>query len=231
MRTRLEALGFYDDITHQPDILERLVAYLAGQPEPHITPDSVPSDHKMTVDIPSGTVSQAPGQSVEVPAFRIDATPVTQAQYAIFIANGGYTTKRYWDRAGWAVVVKRRQRTQPNGWEANKVSDNPVVGISLYEAQAYCHWAGQELPSELQWQRACQEVSAWHGAAAGVGPLWEWTLEAVWKSGQTHGRSKKEDCAARVPSHPALDGRHTGFRCRAVVHSASPALSSTSQPR
>jgi formylglycine-generating enzyme required for sulfatase activity len=231
MRVRLEELGFYDDIARQPAILERLVAYLSGQPEPQPIIDHPPSDLQTTIPVPSGTVSQSPEQSVEVPTFRIDAHPVTQAQYAMFIANGGYTTKRYWDRAGWAVVVKRRQRTQPNGWDADHVSDTPVVGVSMYEAQAYCHWAGQELPSELQWQHACQEAPAWHGATIGASPLWEWTIEAVWKGGQAQAETGKADCTARVPSHPALDSRVTGFRCRAVVQAASPALSSTSQPR
>jgi Sulfatase-modifying factor enzyme 1 len=226
MRTRLEEIGFYDDIARQPAILERLVAYLAGQQLLHTATAHEPLGGKAAVHIPSGTVRQPDGRSVDVPAFSIDAAPVTRAQYALFIAAAGYTTKRYWDRAGWAVVVRRRKRTQPNGWDAERdqASEQPVVGVSWYEAHAYCHWAGKELPSELQWQRACQEVPTWPGAGERASMSWEWTAEAVWKGGQEPTGHMREACSTRVPSHPALDGQHTGFRCLAV---ASPAASTT----
>jgi hypothetical protein len=228
MRTRLEEIGFYDDIARQPALLERLVAYLAGQQVLPTVTDHEPSGSKATLHIPSGSVRQPEGRSVDVPAFHIDAVPVTRAQYALFIAAAGYTTKRYWDRVGWAVVVRRRKRTQPNGWDAerDKASEQPVVGVSWYEAHAYCHWAGKELPSELQWQRACQEMPTWLGAEERASMSWEWTAKAVWKGGQEPTGNVREACSTRVPSPPALDGRHTGFRCLAV---ASPAVSATKE--
>ena len=201
MRARLEQIGFYTDIARQPDILDRLVAYLAGT----AVPAPVPAPKQA-----------APGPSV-------DTTPVTKAQYAAFIADHGYGTKRYWDRTGWAIVVQRRQRIHPPGWQAERdaTSHEPVVGMSWYEAEAYCHWAGKELPTEQEWQRHCQETPEWQGPVPGTNLQWEWTAEATWRGGQ--GRADGERCTARAPSYRALDGRHTGFRCRVV--GAAPAAS------
>ncbi len=223
MRLRLQTIGFYDDIARQPDILERLVAYLAGGPEPPVVTPSTPSLAGM-VRIPQVLVPQAEGPSRAVPAFTIDAAPVSKAQYAAFIAAGAYTTKRYWDRVGWAVVIRRRQRTQPKGWRAERDagSAEPVVGINWYEAQAYCRWVGKELPTELQWERACQEVPAWYGPENRGSGHWEWTAEVVWKGGPGRSGTVRPGCAARVPSHRALDGRHTGFRCSTSVNALAP---------
>jgi hypothetical protein len=215
MRTRLEENGFYKDIKRQPAILERIVAYLAGTPIPRAasTPASGALPEGM-VRLPSGQTRLPENQVEHVPAFAIDATPVTRTQYTAFIKAGGYATKRYWDRAGWAVVVKRRHRSHPLDWGATQGhGDRPVVGVTWYEADAYCHWVGKTLPAEAQWQRACQQLPTWYGAVAPATEYWEWTAEAVWKGGSARVRSSSERCTARVAAYPALDGRHTGFRC------------------
>ena len=224
MRLRLQALGFYTDIERQPAILERLVAYLAGLPiSPPETAATAPVTEGM-VRLQAGLSHLPDGQPVAVAAFTIDPAPVTTMQYEAFIAAGGYTIKRYWDRTGWAVVVRRRKRTQPVGWKAQQHMSRarPVTGVSWYEADAYCRWTGKTLPTEMQWQRACQEVAAWYGPAAPAGRHWEWTDNAVWKGGADASGPRPAHCAARLPSYPALDSRHTGFRCIATASPASP---------
>ena len=220
MRTRLQQLGFYEDIKRQPAILEHLVAYLAGLEAPLETSGATLLTKEM-VQVRKGFGSLPNGQRVEVPAFAMDATPVTYMQYEKFIAAEGYTTKRYWDRAGWAIVVRRRKRRQPQGWNTQS-PEAPVVGVTWYEADAYCHWAGKALPTEIQWERACREVAGWFGADEAAEAYWEWTAEAIWKGGRDEADGKKDRCAIRIASYPALDGRHTSFRCVAAASSVAP---------
>ena len=46
--------------------------------------------------------NERPAHTVDVPAFWIDAAPVTNAQYAAFIDAGGYDDPRWWSDRGWA---------------------------------------------------------------------------------------------------------------------------------
>jgi formylglycine-generating enzyme required for sulfatase activity len=220
MRTRLQELGFYADIARQPAILERLVAFLAGAETPAAAVTDREAAMEGMIQLPLGSGRLPNGQAVEVPAFTIDRAPITTAQYAAFIAAGGYATKRYWEREGWAVVVQRRKRTRPTDWEAQQrqAADHAVVGVTWYEADAYCRWLGKALPTAVQWERACQEVPEWYGPES----HWEWTAEALWQGGVEPAVPAQKRCATRVQSYPALEGQHTGFRCLALAHTESP---------
>src|SRR5215467_4086226 len=45
--------------------------------------------------------NERPAHVIDVPAFHLDTTPVTNAAYAQFIADGGYDTPAWWSPAGW----------------------------------------------------------------------------------------------------------------------------------
>jgi len=115
---------------------------------------------------------ERPQQQVELNAFRIGRYPVTNAQYARFIGDGGYENRAFWTEAGWAWR-EREGITQPEYWDHPgwNQADYPVVGVSWYEALAYCRWlsevTGQAfgLPSEAEWEKA---------ARGEHGPKWPW---------------------------------------------------------
>ena len=119
-----------------------------------------------------------------VAPFRIDAGLVTNAQYADFVADGGYQNRQFWSAAGSAWLMGQ-ERSSPRYWQrdggqwrcerfgalATLAPSEPVRHVSLFEAQAYCAWAGRRLPSEVEWEYA---------ATSGIpgfrwGQLWEWT--------------------------------------------------------
>ncbi len=102
-------------------------------------------------------------QTFDVPAFEIAKYPLTNAQFAPFIKAGGYTEAKWWTAAG-LEVRKAVNWTEPRYWQDSKWNqpDHPVVGVSWYEAVAYCLWLSEitgeriHLPTEQEWQRAAQ---------------------------------------------------------------------------
>jgi formylglycine-generating enzyme required for sulfatase activity len=106
---------------------------------------------------------EVPQHEVTLEAYAIARYPVTNAEFERFIQDGGYQTRDYWTDAGW----KQKESddwSQPRYWEDKKWNDpsQPVVGVSWYEALAYCRWlsakSGREyrLPSEAQWEKAAR---------------------------------------------------------------------------
>jgi len=88
-----------------------------------------------------------------VPAFCLDVYPVTQADFAEFMVDGGYETRRLWSDAGWAWLAAGGIARSPLHWREG-CTDHPVSGVSLHEAEAYARWAGKRLPTEAEWERA-----------------------------------------------------------------------------
>ncbi len=103
--------------------------------------------------------------------YHISRYPVTVAQYRAFAESGGYRERRFWTQAGWAWRKSRGITGPEVYWEPFQRDNHPVVGVSWYEAVAYCRWLSQVLGYEVRLPREAE----WEKAARGEdGRIWPW---------------------------------------------------------
>src|SRR6266567_3382101 len=87
--------------------------------------------------------------------------PLKNIEFARFIQAQGYQKQEYWTKPSWAWRQKN-EILLPLYWNNEKLNrpNYPVVGVSFFEARAYCVWlskylkANIDLPSVIQWDRA-----------------------------------------------------------------------------
>ncbi len=117
---------------------------------------------------------ELPRHSVILGGYYIGKYEVTRGEYRKFIDAGGYANQAFWSKDGWQWKTSGK-RAQPDYWAENQnwgtgefaqADSHPVVGVSYYEAEAFCKWAGGHLPTEAQWEKAAR----WNGKSANVYP-------------------------------------------------------------
>lgn len=132
--------------------------------------DSEPDAEPLWIALPGGRfrmgaddISQheQPVHEVRVPAFEIARDPVTNTQYAAFIAATGHRPAEHWEGG-----------TVPEG-----KTQHPVVGVSWDDANAYCTWLSEHQPADPQVRLPTE--AEWELAARGeIGRDYPWGSEA-----------------------------------------------------
>jgi formylglycine-generating enzyme required for sulfatase activity len=90
-------------------------------------------------------------------------TPVTNAEYARFMAATGYVTTAE-KEGGWHPEALKyvkgfdwRHPEGPGSSIENRM-DHPVVQVSWHDAVAYAEWAGMRLLTEEEWEKAARGI-------------------------------------------------------------------------
>jgi eukaryotic-like serine/threonine-protein kinase len=109
---------------------------------------------------------EKPQHTIYLDAFWIDRADVTNAMFAQFVQTAKYKTDAEKAGSGYAYNPSTGgwSDTQGTNWQhphgpssnINDLDDHLVVQVSWNDAQLYCDWAGRQLPTEAQWEKAAR---------------------------------------------------------------------------
>jgi len=183
-------------------------AALAALKPPLITPPSNPDRWRISTPfvmefsrIPAGEFlmgsaetdkeafgNEKPQHRLFLPEYYMAKTPVTVAQFEVFVKDSGYKTSAEigtggW-KGGWIWDGKQWVQNQEAYWrkplgkesDISKKAQHPVTQVSYYDGVAFCEWLSQQtgqrirLPSEAEWEKA---------ARGSEGRLYAWGNQAI----------------------------------------------------
>jgi gamma-glutamyl hercynylcysteine S-oxide synthase len=164
---------------------------------------------------------------VELAPFRIAKAPVTNAEFAAFVDDGGYRYREFWGDDGWAwrerAGAERPVYWRPKtegiwAWRRYDHTEElpphaPVTFVNWYEAEAWCHWAKRRLPTEAEWEAAAVGEPAGDGTQlAPMKRRWPWGDEAP-----GHSHASVDFAFDRPLEVAAYPGGDSAFGCRQMV--------------
>jgi iron(II)-dependent oxidoreductase len=139
-------------------------------------------------DAPFAFDNERPSYDVEIAPFQIAKAPVTNAEFANFIADKGYADDRHWSTDG----LKWRNESgvaypmfwipdETGNWRIRRFDQivplpphEPVMHVCWYEAEAYAKWAGGRLPTEFEWEVAALGERASDGTLSSIKRRYPW---------------------------------------------------------
>lgn len=169
----------------------------------HVPPDTGPLTPRapcgVRIELPAGRYrigttiidaydNERPTHEVELRAAWLAAHPISNAEFAGFMADDGYQRNTLWTARGWQWRCDKRIE-HPAGWCRSQYGhwygvgpdgahrldpDTAIKGLSWFEADAFARWAGARLPHEYEWEAATRA-----GLLAGSGQAWEWCANTL----------------------------------------------------
>lgn len=220
---RRVTLGIHHEQQHQELLVMDTKANFHAQPlQPALRPEpltpALPAPPLRWVTFSGGVVpighagpdfafdNETPRHPALVPDCALASRCVTNAEWAQFLADGGYRDPALWLADGWAWV-QQHNVTAPRCWSPDGAGGwveftthgpaaldphLPVTHVSGYEAEAFAAWAGARLPTEFEWEHAARDAvpdpasaalddGRWHPQRAGDAPGLQQLLGDGWE--------------------------------------------------
>jgi len=130
-----------------------------------------PADASIMIVMPAGEftmgsdqyAAEKPVQKIYMDKYHIDKYLVTNKQFQKFVEATHYVTDAEKEKAGMVRVGRRWKKVEGSNWKIpdgltsiEGKDEHPVSQVSYNDAQSYCKWAGKDLPTEAQWEKAAR---------------------------------------------------------------------------